>query len=128
MTGPNARLFVLTTESDTTADWIYAGRVLQQLMLTATHSNVPASFITQPFEERDRQREDRRNQLWPRPVRHRGPGTPNVSIANGVPGAEQGADGPDPWRRQAASSHRRNRQGPCQATLSTIGRHFESAS
>jgi hypothetical protein len=63
----NARLIVLTMESDTTADWIYAGQALQQLLLTATHRNVPASLITRPFEERDSQREDRRNQLWPRP-------------------------------------------------------------
>ena len=49
-----AQLIVLTTESDTTADWIYAGQALQQLLLTATHFGVQASFMTQVFEERDR--------------------------------------------------------------------------
>ncbi len=67
----NARLIVLTTQSDTTADWMYAGQALQRLLLTATHFGVQASFMTQPFEELDRRREERRNQLrpwpWPRP-------------------------------------------------------------
>lgn len=63
----NARLIVLTTQSDTTADWMYAGQALQRLLLTATHFGVQASFMTQPFEESDRQREDRPSQLWPWP-------------------------------------------------------------
>ncbi len=63
----NARLIVLTTESDTTADWMYVGQALQKLLLMATHFGVQASFMTQPFEERDRRPEDRRDQLWPWP-------------------------------------------------------------
>jgi len=63
----NAHLIALTTESDTTADWIYAGQALQKLLLTATHFGVQASFMTQVFEERDRNPEDRHNQLWPWP-------------------------------------------------------------
>ena len=42
-------------------------RRCRQLLLTATHFGVQASFMTQLFEERDRRPEDRRNQLWPWP-------------------------------------------------------------
>ena len=63
----NARLIMLTTQSDTTADWMYAGQALQRLLLTATHFGVQASFMTQPFEERDRHHEDGPSQLWPWP-------------------------------------------------------------
>ena len=63
----NARLIVLTTESDTTADWMYAGQGLQKLLLTATHFGVQASFMTQPFEDLDRQPRKRPDTLWPWP-------------------------------------------------------------
>jgi len=63
----NARLIVLTTESDTTADWMYAGQGLQKLLLTATHFGVQASFMTQPFEDLDRQPKKRLDTLWPWP-------------------------------------------------------------
>ncbi len=43
-------LAVLGTPGDTPADWIAAGQALQRLLLTATQSNLQASFLNQPIE------------------------------------------------------------------------------
>ncbi len=63
----NAQLIVLRTRDDKTADWMYAGQALQRLLLTATHYGVQASFMTQPFEELDRQPGKHPDKLWPWP-------------------------------------------------------------
>jgi hypothetical protein len=63
----NARLIVLTTESDTTADWMHVGQALQRLLLTATHFGVQASFISQPFEDLDWGSMKQPGTLWPWP-------------------------------------------------------------
>jgi len=45
---------VLSTETDTSLDWLRAGLALERVLLMATRRGVAASFLTQPFEPQDR--------------------------------------------------------------------------
>jgi nitroreductase len=49
------QLMVLSTTRDRPLDWLRAGQALQHALLTATHSGVSASFLTQPLELHDAQ-------------------------------------------------------------------------
>lgn len=46
-------LAVLSTGSDTPADWLRAGQALQRVLLVATGAGVSASFLNQPLEDRE---------------------------------------------------------------------------
>jgi hypothetical protein len=63
----NPQLMVLATETNTSSDWMRTGQALQRLLLTATHYNVTASFLTQSLEDRDR-RDEPQDRLWPWPM------------------------------------------------------------
>jgi hypothetical protein len=60
------QLIALESMEDTPSEWIHIGQALQRLLLTATSYHVQASFLTQQFEEEDRNHNSSlTGQSWP---------------------------------------------------------------